>query len=74
MAERASVIAMQLSAVSEIRGDCVSNPDGLSTADLAQVLTRVASDESLRNDLWRRGLLHIEQFRWDRMAQSTLQV
>jgi glycosyltransferase involved in cell wall biosynthesis len=74
MAEGTPVVAMPLSAVPEVGGDCVFCPEGLSAAELAKALTRVAFDESLRSDLRRRGLLHIEQFTWDRTAQATLQV
>jgi len=74
MAAGTPVIAMPISAVPEVGGDCVVYPDGLSVADLASAMERILVDETLREDLRARGLDRVEQFRWERTARETLEV
>jgi glycosyltransferase involved in cell wall biosynthesis len=74
MAAGTPVIAMPISAIPEVGGDCVLYPDGLSVADLASAMERISVDESLREDLRARGLRRVEQFRWERTARETVEV
>ena len=55
MAARTPVIAMPISAVPEVGGDCVLYPDGLSAAALARAMERLAASERLRDDLREKG-------------------
>ncbi|MGO9508076.1 MAG: glycosyltransferase, partial [Mycobacterium sp.] len=48
MAAGTPVLAMPISSVPEVGGDGVLYPDGLSIADLARAIERLATDEALR--------------------------
>jgi glycosyltransferase involved in cell wall biosynthesis len=74
MAAGTPVIAMPVSAVPEVVGDCAVFPDGLSADCIAAAMQRVALDDRLREDLRSRGLQHVEQFRWENTARATLDV
>jgi glycosyltransferase involved in cell wall biosynthesis len=74
MAAGTPVIAMPISAIPEVGGDCVLYPDGLSVADLASAMERIIVDEALREDLQARGLGRVEQFGWARTARQTVEV
>lgn len=73
MAAGTPVIAMPFSSVTEVGGDSVLYPDGLSVVDLARAMESIATCESLRIDLRERGLKRVEQFRWENTARATLQ-
>ena len=73
MAAGAPVICMPFSSVTEVGGDSVLYPDGLSVVDLARAMESIATNESLRIDLRERGLKRVEQFRWENTARATLQ-
>jgi hypothetical protein len=74
MAAGTPVIAMPISAVPEVAGDCVLYPDGLSPADLARSMELVATSEALREGLRTRGLQRVQEFRWESTARATLEV
>jgi glycosyltransferase involved in cell wall biosynthesis len=74
MAAGVPVIAMPISAVPEVGGDCVLYPDGLSAEALARAMGRLASDDVLRARLRARGLERVGEFSWERTAQATLDV
>jgi glycosyltransferase involved in cell wall biosynthesis len=74
MAAGTPVIAMPISAVPEVVGDCACYPDGLSPAALARAMAKLASDAALRDGLRQRGLAHVEKFRWHNTATATHEV
>jgi glycosyltransferase involved in cell wall biosynthesis len=74
MAAGTPVIAMPISAVPEVVGDCVLYPDGLAMRDLAQAMEALATDETLREEFRARGLKRVEQFRWEETARHTCEV
>ena len=74
MAAGTPVIAMPISAVPEVGGDCVLYPDGLATRDLARAMEALATDEKLREEFRARGLKRVEQFRWEETARRTCDV
>jgi glycosyltransferase involved in cell wall biosynthesis len=74
MAAGTPVIAMPISAVPEVAGDCVLYPDGLSPDSLAQSMALLATDDALREELRMRGLKRVEEFRWENTARATLEV
>ncbi len=74
MAAATPVIAMPISAVPEVVGDCALYPDGLSAASLARALETLARDGGLRDELCSRGLKHVEKFRWENTARATFDV
>jgi len=74
MAAGTPVIAMPISAVPEVGGNCVLYPDGLSAADLARAMEHLATSEPLRDDLREKGRKWVEHFRWEKTARATLEV
>ncbi len=72
MAAGTPVIAMPISSIPEVAGDCAVYPDGFSSEDLARAMLSVASDAGLRDELRERGLRRAEQFRWEKTARATL--
>ena len=71
MASGTPVIAMPVSSVPEVCGDCALYPDGYSPMALARAMEQMASDEELRGDLQERGRTRVELFRWERTARQT---
>ena len=71
MAGGTPVIAMPVSSVPEVCGDCALYPDGHSPMALARAMEQIASDEELRGDLQDRGRTRVELFRWERTARQT---
>jgi glycosyltransferase involved in cell wall biosynthesis len=74
MAAGTPVIAMPISAVPEVVGDCVLYPDGLAVSDLARAMEVLATDEELRAVFRARGLKRVEEFRWEETARRTYDV
>ena len=74
MAARTPVIAMPISALPEVGGDCVLYPDGLSAAALARAMERLAASEPLRDELREKGAKWVEHFRWEKTALATCDV
>ena len=71
MASGTPVIAMPVSSVPEVCGDCALYPDGHSPRALARAMEQMASDEELRGELRDRGRARVELFRWERTARQT---
>ena len=71
MASGTPVIAMPVSSVPEVCGDCALYPDGHSPRALARAMEQMASDEELRGDFRDRGRARVELFRWERTARQT---
>jgi glycosyltransferase involved in cell wall biosynthesis/GT2 family glycosyltransferase len=67
------VIAMPVSSVPEVGGDCVLYPEGLSTRDLAHAMESLAADAKLREELRAAGLRRVQEFRWEKTARATLE-
>jgi glycosyltransferase involved in cell wall biosynthesis len=74
MAAGTPVIAMHISAVPEVVGDCACYCEGLSPRALAKAMEKLATDAAMREELRRRGLAHIEKFRWQDTALATYEV
>ncbi len=68
MAHGVPVLTSNCSAMPEVAGDAALLVDPL---DLGDALLRLASDESLRDDLALRGLQRIEQFSWESAVEKT---
>jgi len=70
MASGCAVITSNAAALIEITGDAALHvePDAASLAD---AMTRIASDESLRAALAARGIARAEEFTWTRCAELT---
>ncbi len=74
MAAGTPVIAMPISAVPEVAGDCVLYAEGLSAASLARSMESLAADGALREEIRARGLKRAEGFRLENTARATLAV
>jgi hypothetical protein len=74
MAAGAAVVAMPFSSVPEVCGDAALYAEGLSHAELAAAMLRVATDRDLRADLIARGRRRIETLHWQATARATYEV
>ena len=68
MAHGVPVLTSNCSAMPEVAGDAALLADPLNIGD---ALLRLAEDQSLRDDLIRRGLEHIKQFTWESAIEKT---
>ncbi len=74
MAAGVPVIAMPISSVPEVGGDCALYPEGLSPLALALAMERLLRDEHLSADLRVRGLERVKRFSWEVTARETCRV
>jgi glycosyltransferase involved in cell wall biosynthesis len=70
MASGCAVITSNAAALVEITGDAALHVEP-NIASLADAMTRIASDESLRATLASRGIARAKQFTWTRCAELT---
>jgi glycosyltransferase involved in cell wall biosynthesis len=68
MAHGIPVLTSNCSAMPEVAGDAALLVDPLNIGD---ALLHLAADESLREDLARRGLERVQQFTWEAAVQKT---
>lgn len=68
------VITSQGGALQEVCGDAALLVDPAHPEQMAEVLTRLLSDDNLREDLKKKGLERSKNFTWEKCAQDTLQV
>ena len=73
MAAGTPVVAMPFSSIPEVGGDAVLYTEGLSIANLAQAMERLAASDALQADLRDRGLKRAEQFRWENTARAVFE-
>jgi glycosyltransferase involved in cell wall biosynthesis len=73
MAAGTPVIAMPISAVPEVVGDCVLYPRSLSAASLASAMETLARRAELRAELRSIRLQRLAQFRWESSARATFE-
>ena len=71
MAHGLPVITSRSSAMPEVAGDAALLVDPLNVDDLAYALTRLATDQSLREDLIARGRARALRFTWDSAVAQT---
>ncbi len=74
MAAGTPVIAVPISAVPEVVGDCALYTDGLSAASLARAMETLVRDHALRDGLRSRGRMYVANFRWEKTARATFEV
>jgi glycosyltransferase involved in cell wall biosynthesis len=56
----------------EIVGESVLYFDQNNKTSIAEVMAKIISDRSLREDLKNRGLSRVKDFSWQKCAQETL--
>jgi alpha-1,3-rhamnosyl/mannosyltransferase len=74
MATGTPVVALDNSSVPEVTGGAAVLCPGADAGSLAHALTRVLTDETLAEDLARRGVERAAAFSWDRCARETADV
>jgi len=72
MACGAPTLTSNLSALGEVVGDAALTLESLDQDVLANGITRITEDGSLRSALRARGLEHVKAFTWERCARQTL--
>ncbi len=68
------VIAAQVSSLPEVAGEAALYIDPEKVAELAQAMTAVAQDASLRQQLRDRGLARAATFSWEKTGRATVAV
>lgn len=68
------VITSNVTAMPEVAGDAALLVDPLQTDEIADALSRLLRDSSLRRRLVTRGLARAKRFTWERTARKTLEV
>jgi len=74
MAARAPVVAMPFSSVPEVCDDAVLYAEGLSPADLARAMQRIATDAALVEGLRMKGIARARSLSWEKTARETVEV
>jgi glycosyltransferase involved in cell wall biosynthesis len=74
MACGVSVVCSHASSLPEVGGDAARYFDPTDIAAMADAIMAVWRDETLREDMRRRGLARAAQFSWERTADDTLAV
>jgi len=68
------VVASNSSVIPEVVGDAGLLVNPLDSAEMSTAIARVASDETLRQQLISRGVVRGKQFCWENTAKQTLRV
>lgn len=68
------VIASSVSSMPEVGGDAVLYVDPYSVLDIKEKIKIITSDESLRKEIVKKGLLRVKQFSWEKAAKETAEV
>lgn len=71
MAYGTPVISSNASCMPEVLGDAAEYFNPLDTDDMAAVISRVISDETLRSDMVARGLKQAAKYSWRQTAEQT---
>ena len=71
MARGVPVITSSCSAMPEVAGDAALLIDPLRVDDLSSALLRLAADESLRDEMTRRGRARARGYTWDSAVAQT---
>lgn len=68
------VISSNCAAMPEVAGDAALLIDPYDTEALAQAMTQILKDSSLRNDLQRRGWAQVKRFSWNQAGAETADI
>ncbi|MEI6498413.1 MAG: glycosyltransferase family 1 protein [bacterium] len=74
MAVGTPVIASNLSCMPEILGDAPYYFDPYNIEEISGAITKVVSDEKLREELIQKGLKQVQKYDWNITAKKTLEV
>jgi len=67
-------IVSDVSSIPEIAGDAAYRVNPLNTQEIAEAMTKLATDDKLRYDLRQKGFQQVEKFDWEKCARETLEV
>ena len=68
------VITSNVSSLPEVVGKAALTVDPYDTLALAETIMKVLTDDSLRDELSRKGLQHSQKYNWQDIAEQILQV
>jgi glycosyltransferase involved in cell wall biosynthesis len=68
------IVASNTSSLPEVAGGAALLVDPRNPGEIAGAVQRLLSDETLREELSSRGILHARQFTWKKTAEKTLEV
>lgn len=68
------VIAARTSAIPEVVGDAALLVDPCAQKEMEEAMVRVEHCPNLREELKRKGLRHVQRFRWEETAAKTAEV
>lgn len=74
MAYNCPVVLSDASCFPEIAADAAEYFDPTDIGDMADTMIRVASSDSLRDDLRRRGSIRVADFSWEKCARQHIEV
>lgn len=74
MASGTPVVTSNVSSLPEVAGDAAVLVNPLDPADIADGIIRVLTDENLRRDLRRKGLIRASQFSWETSARRLQEI
>jgi glycosyltransferase involved in cell wall biosynthesis len=74
MANGVPVLTSNSSALKEVAGDAALLVDPSDAASIATGLQQLTEDQSLRDELIRKGLVRNKEFTWGRAVQQTWDV
>jgi len=74
MALGCPVITSNLSSMPEVAGDAAMLVDPTDVPEMAEAMSRIATDESARKELVSRGLVRSREFSWERCAGKVAEV
>lgn len=74
MACGAPVLTSNSSSLPEVAGDAALMVDPASVEEMAGAMIRLVNEETLRDELRRKGFLRVGHFSWERSARETLAV
>jgi len=72
LSQGAAVLTSRSTSLPEVAGDAALYVDPTDSADIAEGLHRLASDDNLRTQLRERALAQAAKFSWHRAAQQTV--
>jgi glycosyltransferase involved in cell wall biosynthesis len=74
MASGTPVVTSNVSSLPEVVGDAALLIDPYSPDAIADAMRRVLCDDTLRDDLRRRGLIRAREFSWERSVQRVREI
>ncbi|MDZ8183313.1 MAG: glycosyltransferase family 1 protein [Nostoc sp. ChiSLP02] len=68
------VITSNLSSLPEVAGDAAILIDPYNTREITEAMEAIATDPALRSRLSNQGIIHCQQFTWQKTGQATAKV